>query len=291
MGFSEFPFHARGTIPEFPIADGARSGRSDFDQQRVTGVRAKTPRGELEIRADLVIGADGRHSIIQACAGLERQEFGVAIDALWMRISKKQDDPQQSLGFFQQGKLLVLLDRGDYWQCGFVIPKGGFDQIKAGGLQQLQNDIASFAEFLRDRVRIRRLVQNQIAYGPDQSPTELVSRRVALHRRFCARDVAGGRRGNRSRHSGCRRGSQFARRKIANRSGFRGRLRKVQARREWPTRLIQAMQVFIHRRVVTGRTSDPKLVAFCFSPTEMVPSSPTTSRPLHWHRTASGALL
>ena len=104
-----------------------------FDQQRVTGVRAKTPRGELEIRADLVIGADGRHSIIQARAGLERQEFGVPIDVLWMRISKKQDDPQQSFGFFQQGKLLVLLDRGDYWQCGFVIPKGGFDEIKARG--------------------------------------------------------------------------------------------------------------------------------------------------------------
>jgi len=86
-----------------------------FDQQRVTGVRVKTPRGELEIRADLVIGADGRHSIIQARAGLEREEFGVAIDVLWMRISKKENDPQQTLGFFQQCKLFVLLDRGDYW--------------------------------------------------------------------------------------------------------------------------------------------------------------------------------
>src|SRR3954465_4545241 len=123
-----------------------------FDQQRVSGVRAKTPRGELEIRADLIIGADGRHSIVQERAGLERQDFGVAIDVLWMRISKKQDDPQQSFGFFQQGKLLVLLDRGDYWQCGFVIPKGGFDEIKARGLQQLQTNIVSFAGFLRDRV-------------------------------------------------------------------------------------------------------------------------------------------
>src|SRR6476619_1594201 len=66
-----------------------------FDRQRVTGVLAKTPKGELEIRADLIIGADGRHSIVQACAGLERQEFGAPIDVLWMRISKKQDDPQQ----------------------------------------------------------------------------------------------------------------------------------------------------------------------------------------------------
>src|ERR1043166_5984279 len=123
-----------------------------LDQNRVSGLRAKTPGGEMEIRADLVIGADGRHSIVQARAGLERQEFGVPIDVLWMRMSKKHNDPQQSFGFFQHGKLLVLLDRGDYWQCGFVIPKGGFDEIKARGLPQFQNDIVSFAGFLRDRV-------------------------------------------------------------------------------------------------------------------------------------------
>src|SRR6266516_1838014 len=100
-----------------------------IEKERVIGVRAKTPRGELEARADLVIGADGRHSIVQARAGLERREFGVPIDVLWMRISKKEDDPLQSLGFFQHGKLFVLLDRGDYWQCGFVIPKGDFDKV------------------------------------------------------------------------------------------------------------------------------------------------------------------
>src|SRR5215813_11480463 len=68
-----------------------------FDQQQVVGVRAKTPEGELEIRAELVVGADGRHSIIPARAGLERQEFGVAIDVLWTRISKKENDPRQTL--------------------------------------------------------------------------------------------------------------------------------------------------------------------------------------------------
>src|SRR5437016_4931767 len=95
-----------------------------IENERVTGVRAKTPRGELQIDADLVVGADGRHSIIQTCAGLPRKEFGAPIDVLWMRVSKRQDDPQQSFGFFQQGKLMVLIDRGDYWQAGFVIPKG-----------------------------------------------------------------------------------------------------------------------------------------------------------------------
>src|SRR5207244_382983 len=85
-----------------------------IEDERVIGVRAKTPRGELDVHANLVIGADGRHSIVQAHAGLQRREFGVPIDVLWMRISKKPDDPEQSFGFFQHGKLLVLLDRGDY---------------------------------------------------------------------------------------------------------------------------------------------------------------------------------
>jgi 2-polyprenyl-6-methoxyphenol hydroxylase-like FAD-dependent oxidoreductase len=230
-----------------------------FDQQRVTGVRVKTPRGELEIRADLIIGADGRHSIIQACAGLERQDFGVAIDVLWMRISKKQDDPQQSLGFFQHGKLLVLLDRGDYWQCGFVIPKGGFEDIKAHGLQRLQNDIVSFAGFLRDRV----------AELDDWSKIKLLTVQINRLRDWCrdgllcigdsahAMSPAGGVGINLAIQDAVATANLLAG-KLRSGPVSVDDLRKVQARREWPTRLIQAMQVFIHRRVVTGRTSDRK---------------------------------
>src|SRR5207244_10147347 len=122
-----------------------------MEDSRVVGVRAKTATGELDVRADLVIGADGRHSIVHTRGGFKQCEFGVPIDVLWMRISKKQGDPKQTLGFFQHGKLLVLLDRDDYWQCGFVIPKGTFEEIKARGLPQFQNEIVSFAGFLGSR--------------------------------------------------------------------------------------------------------------------------------------------
>jgi len=229
-----------------------------FDQQRVTGVHVKTPRGGLEIRADLVIGADGRHSIVQACAGLERQEFGVPIDVLWMRISKKQDDPQQSFGFFQNGKLLVLIDRGDYWQCGFVIPKDRFDEIKVRGLPQFQNDIVTFAGFLRDRVAELddwskiKLLTVQINRLSDWCREGLLCIGDSAH----AMSPAGGVGINLAIQDAVATVNLLAE-KLRTGPVSVDDLRKVQARREWPTRLIQAMQVFIHRRVVTGRTSAP----------------------------------
>ena len=183
MGFSKFSFKSRQTVSDIPIVHGNGSRR--FVNGGFTGDRRarKNARGELEVRADLVIGADGRHSTIHTRAGLEQREFGVPIDVLWMRISKKQGDPKQTFGFFQHGKLVVLLDRDDYWQCGFVIPKGAFDEIKARGLTQFQNDIVSFAGFLRDRVaETGRLVEDQTAHRASESPARLVLRRIALHR-------------------------------------------------------------------------------------------------------------
>jgi 2-polyprenyl-6-methoxyphenol hydroxylase-like FAD-dependent oxidoreductase len=227
-----------------------------MEGSRVTGVRAKTPEGELELHADLVIGADGRHSITQNRAGLEQLQFGVPIDVLWMRISKKDDDPEQSFGFFQHGKLLVMLDRDDYWQSGFVIPKGDFDEIKARGLAQFQNGIVSFAGFLRDRV----------AELDDWSKIKLLTVQVNRLREWCregllcigdsahAMSPAGGVGINLAIQDAVATANLLAA-KLRSGPVQVDDLRAVQARREWPTRLIQRMQIFIHRRIVTGRAS------------------------------------
>src|SRR5438552_17787973 len=227
-----------------------------IENERVIGVRAKTPHGELDVHAGLVIGADGRHSIVQARAGFERREFGVPIDVLWMRLSKKQDDPEQSFGFFQHGKLLVLLDRDDYWQGGFVIPKGGFDEIKARGLEQFQDDIVTFAGFLRDRVvelddwtKIK-LLTVQVNRLCDWSREGLLCIGDSAH----AMSPAGGVGINLAIQDAVATANLLAE-KLRNGPVSVDDLRKVQTRREWPTRLIQGMQVFIHRRVVTGRAS------------------------------------
>jgi 2-polyprenyl-6-methoxyphenol hydroxylase-like FAD-dependent oxidoreductase len=256
--------HAK-RFPTFQLRMEAEVVDLLMEDERVTGVRAKTPQGELEVRADLVIGADGRHSTIQTRSGLEQLEFGVPIDVLWMRISKKHDDPAQSLGFFQRGKLVVLLDRGDYWQAGFVIPKGQFDEIQERGLSQFQNDIVSFAGFLRDRV----------AELDDWSKIKLLTVQVNRLREWCregllcigdsahAMSPAGGVGINLAIQDAVAT-ANFLAEKLQRGPVHIGDLRKVQARREWPTRLIQGMQIFIHRRIVTGRTSDEKKTSLPF---------------------------
>jgi 2-polyprenyl-6-methoxyphenol hydroxylase-like FAD-dependent oxidoreductase len=110
----------------------------------VVGVQATSPDGPIEIRAELVIGADGRRSTVRESAGLKVRDFGAPIDVLWFRIDKDLGDASAALGHFIGGRLMVMLDRGDYWQCAYVIPKGGYDAVRARGLPSFRAELALF---------------------------------------------------------------------------------------------------------------------------------------------------
>ena len=227
---------------------------SSLREARVVGVRAKTPEGIVDLRADLVIGADGRSAITRARGGFEVRDFGAPIDALWMRLSKRANDPEQSLGFFRHGKLLVLLDRGDYFQVGFVIPKDGFDEMKQRGLDALHRDIVALGPFLHDRM-------NEL---DDWSKIKLLTVQINRLTKWCrdgllcigdsahAMSPAGGVGINLALQDAVATVNLLAA-KLKRGPVALADLEQVQARREWPTRVIQRMQVFVHRFAVTGR--------------------------------------
>ena len=218
---------------------------------RVAGVRVKTKGGTEEIRADLVVGADGRHSVVRECARLQIDSFGAPIDVLWMRMSRRPDDPVQALGNIQGGHILVMLDRGDYWQCAYVIPKGGFDDLKRRGIEALRADIASVVPSMRDRVVELR------DWSDIKLLTVLVDRLRRWHRPglLCIGDAAhamspiGGVGINLAIQDAVAAANILAGPLASGRCSDAD-LERVQRRREWPTRVVQRAQVMIQERVL-----------------------------------------
>jgi 2-polyprenyl-6-methoxyphenol hydroxylase-like FAD-dependent oxidoreductase len=114
---------------------------------RVVGLRAKTPDGELTIRADLVVGCDGRHSTLRERAGLEVEDLGAPMDVMWFRLPRQESDGDEVVGHIESGRMLVMLNRDDYWQCAFVIPKGSAEMVRSRGLDQFRATVGDMAPF------------------------------------------------------------------------------------------------------------------------------------------------
>jgi 2-polyprenyl-6-methoxyphenol hydroxylase-like FAD-dependent oxidoreductase len=150
--FLDFLRDEAARYPGFHLLMRAQATGLVETQGRVTGLRAETPTGEIEIRADLVIGADGRHSIIRDAAGLRVRNLGAPIDVLWMRITKRLSDPPGVVGRIGTGHFMAMLDRRTYWQCAYVIRKGGSDLLRERGLQAFRADVVALAPFLADRI-------------------------------------------------------------------------------------------------------------------------------------------
>ena len=121
------------------------------EQGRIVGIQANTPAGPVEVRADLVVGADGRNSVVRDRSGLRVEEVGAPMDVLWMRLSKVSSDPDLIV-YSDHGRALVLLDRGSYWQCGFSVPKGTAKKMQVKGIEEFRAGIVQLAPFLHDRV-------------------------------------------------------------------------------------------------------------------------------------------
>ncbi|HJZ32577.1 MAG TPA: FAD-dependent oxidoreductase [Hyphomicrobiaceae bacterium] len=122
------------------------------EQGRIVGVSATAPEGRLDIYADLIVAADGRHSQLRKSAGLPVKDLGAPIDVLWMRLAKRPGDPAQTLGRVAAGALLVMLDRGDYWQCAYVIGKGEAERIRGEGIASFRSKVAAVAPELSERL-------------------------------------------------------------------------------------------------------------------------------------------
>jgi 2-polyprenyl-6-methoxyphenol hydroxylase-like FAD-dependent oxidoreductase len=224
---------------------------------RIAGVRARTSEnhgnGILEVRADLTLGTDGRHSIVREKARLEVIDLGAPIDVLWMRLSRRPGDPDQTLGRLLAGKILVTLNRGDYWQCAYVIPKGDFDRIRQEGLPAFREGLGRVAPFLRGRTgevkdwndvkllsvaldRLRRWWRSGLLCLGDSahamSPVGGVGINLAIQDAVAAANILA---------APLLRGTGI---------GFDSQLRAVQKRREFPTRMTQRFQVFAHQRLI-----------------------------------------
>jgi 2-polyprenyl-6-methoxyphenol hydroxylase-like FAD-dependent oxidoreductase len=119
---------------------------------RIVGLIAETPNGSLNIRADLTVGCDGRHSAVREKAGLKSDDYGAPMDVLWFRLPHKDGDSADTFGHIEAGKLMVMFDRGDYWQCAYVIPKGGIERVKSEGLEAFRGQVVEMSPFLSDRV-------------------------------------------------------------------------------------------------------------------------------------------
>jgi 2-polyprenyl-6-methoxyphenol hydroxylase-like FAD-dependent oxidoreductase len=221
---------------------------------QIVGVKVETPNGPFDIHAALTVGADGRDSLVRERAGLEVEVLGAPIDVLWFRIRRDPDDPSQVLGRFTRGKIIVMLNRDDYWQCGFVIAKGTFEILKQRGLEAFRLDIIDVAPFLTNRV-VEIKDWNEI-----KLLTVAVDRLLKWFRPglLCIGDAShamspvGGVGINLAIQDAVAAANLLAE-KLAQGTVTTSDLEQVQTRRLLPARLIQRGQVFIQDRVL-GRT-------------------------------------
>ena len=217
----------------------------------IVGAIANTRDGALQIRAALTIGADGRHSVVRERAGLKVTDLGAPMDVLWLRISRREDDPSLTLGHAEPGVFFIMINRSEYWQCGYVIAKGAFDDIRKRGIAKFREHIVQLAPFFGDRVAELR----------DWNDVSLLTVKVDRLERWwrpgllCIGDAAhamspvGGVGINLAIQDAVAAANILGKKLIAGKVTTSD-LQAVQHRRTFPTRATQKLQLLVQQRVI-----------------------------------------
>jgi 2-polyprenyl-6-methoxyphenol hydroxylase-like FAD-dependent oxidoreductase len=250
--FLDFLARRGACYPTFSLKMSAEVTGIIEEGGRVVGVTALTPRGPLEVRADLVIAADGRGSLVREKAGLAVEDFGAPMDVLWFGLPREPSDPDETMGRFDAGRMLVAIDRGDYWQFGYVIPKGTIEEIRRQGLSAFRARVADLAPY----------VANRVSALDDWDKIKLLTVQVNRLKRWhrpgliCIGDAAhamspvGGVGINLAIQDAVA-ASNILAAPLAARQVSEADLARVQKRREFPTRIMQAFQIAVQNRVLT----------------------------------------
>jgi len=219
--------------------------------EKIVGVRARTDRGPVEVRAQLTVGCDGRHSVVRECAGLKVRNLGAPIDVLWFRVGREQGAFDQTFTHVDGGHFLITLDRGDYWQCAYVIPKGGSEGVRKRGLEAFRREVVEAAPALREHIgdvkswddvkllavavdRLERWARPGLLCIGDaahaMSPVGGVGINLAIQDAVATANLLAG--------------------KLGRQEVTEGDLEAVRRRRLFPTRVTQAIQIQVQNRIL-----------------------------------------
>ena len=181
--FLDFVAEQGKRYPTFRLATRAEVTGLIEEDGRIVGVRAVTPEGNLTFAPT---SSSAPTAVIRPCAnmaGLKIDDLGAPMDVLWMRLSRRPDDPGRPWAHVEAGRVFVMLNREDYWQCAFVIAKGGYAEIQARGLPAFREEIARLAPYLRERTgELRDLGRRQAAERRGRPPAGVASAGTVVHR-------------------------------------------------------------------------------------------------------------